>query len=111
MEALDSEFVVPMVTYLVSDQRALYSVGDRCFARAVVDVTRGWIPGGETPSPEGLVEHLDPRRGAFRVPVERGEGDRVGGVAGVSGAEVPTARQHGLADLLRRSARRSPDKT
>jgi fatty-acyl-CoA synthase len=29
----------------------------------------------------------------------------------VSGAEVPTARQHGLADLLRRSARRSPDKT
>jgi fatty-acyl-CoA synthase len=29
----------------------------------------------------------------------------------VSGAELHTARQHGLADLLRRSARRSPDKT
>jgi hypothetical protein len=62
-EAFDSEFVVPMVTYLVSDQRALsseiYSVGDECFARAVVGVTRGWIPGGETPSPEGLVEHVD----------------------------------------------------
>jgi acyl-CoA synthetase (AMP-forming)/AMP-acid ligase II len=29
----------------------------------------------------------------------------------VSGAELQTARQHGVADLLRRSARRSSDKT
>jgi hypothetical protein len=67
MEAFDSEFVVPMVTYLVSEPRALsseiYSVGGGRLARAVVGVTRGWIPGGEIPSPEGLVEHLDEIRG------------------------------------------------
>jgi hypothetical protein len=67
MEAFDSEFVVPMVTYLVSDRCTLtseiYSVGGGRVAGAVVGVTLGWIPGGETPSAEELVEHLDEIRG------------------------------------------------
>jgi hypothetical protein len=54
------------VTYLVSGHCTLtseISVGGGRFARALVGVTRGWIPGGETPGAEELVEHLDKIRG------------------------------------------------
>jgi hypothetical protein len=67
VEAFDSEFVVPMVTYRVSDRRTLtseiHSVGGGRFARALVGVTRGWFPSGETPSADELVEQLDELRG------------------------------------------------
>ena len=47
----------------MSDQCTLtgeiFSVGGGRFARAVVGVTRGWIPGGGRRAAEDLVEHID----------------------------------------------------
>jgi hypothetical protein len=67
MGPFDSEFVLPMVVYLVLDGCTLtsemYSLGGERFARAVAGVTRGWIAGGEMPGAEELVEHLAEIRG------------------------------------------------
>jgi hypothetical protein len=41
----------------------IYSVGGGRFARAVVGLTRGWIPGGGTPCAVALGERLDEIRG------------------------------------------------
>jgi hypothetical protein len=67
MQPFDSEFVLPMVAYLVSERCTLtsemYLVGGERFAPAAAGVTRDWIAGAETPSGEELVEHLAEIRG------------------------------------------------
>jgi NAD(P)-dependent dehydrogenase (short-subunit alcohol dehydrogenase family) len=63
-EALDPEYVTPLVTYLASEQcdltHQVFSVGGGRFARMFVGLTRGWYAGkGKISVPEDVRDHID----------------------------------------------------
>jgi NAD(P)-dependent dehydrogenase (short-subunit alcohol dehydrogenase family) len=62
-QALDAEYVTPLVTWLVSDQcdttHSVYSVGGGRYARMFVGLTPGWYAGrGAKPTPEQVRDHI-----------------------------------------------------
>ena len=63
LDAFEPAFVVPMATYLVSEECRLtseiFSAGGGRFARAVIGVTRGWVSAEDTPTAEDVLDHID----------------------------------------------------
>jgi NAD(P)-dependent dehydrogenase (short-subunit alcohol dehydrogenase family) len=62
-DALDPNYVTPLVAYLVSEQcelsKEIFSVGGGRYARIFVAACPGWISKGAIPSPEDVAAHLD----------------------------------------------------
>jgi NAD(P)-dependent dehydrogenase (short-subunit alcohol dehydrogenase family) len=63
-DALDPQFVTPLVTYLVSEQcelsHEIFDVGGGRYARVFVGMAPGWVaPGGKVPKAEDILDHID----------------------------------------------------
>jgi NAD(P)-dependent dehydrogenase (short-subunit alcohol dehydrogenase family) len=63
LDAFEPAFVVPMATYLVSQECPLtseiFSAGGGRFARAVIGVRRGWISAEAAPTAGDVLEHIE----------------------------------------------------
>ena len=63
-DALDPEFVTPLVTYLCSEKceltHEIFDVGGGRYARIFVGMAKGWIaPKGRKPTADDIFEHID----------------------------------------------------
>jgi NAD(P)-dependent dehydrogenase (short-subunit alcohol dehydrogenase family) len=63
-DALDPNFVTPLVTYLSSERceltHEIFDVGGGRYARIFVGMAKGWVaPKGKLPSAEDILDHID----------------------------------------------------
>jgi len=63
-DALDPNFVTPLVTYLSSEKceltHEIFDVGGGRYARIFVGMAKGWVaPKGSTPSPDDIFDNID----------------------------------------------------
>jgi len=63
-DALDPNFVTPLVTYLCSEKceltHEIFDVGGGRYARIFVGMATGWVaPKGSTPSPDDIFDNID----------------------------------------------------
>jgi NAD(P)-dependent dehydrogenase (short-subunit alcohol dehydrogenase family) len=63
-DALDPNYVTPLVTYLVSEQcelsHEIFDVGGGKYSRVFVGLAKGWVaPGGKIPKAEDILDHID----------------------------------------------------
>ena len=74
-DALDPNFVTPLVAYLCSEQceltHEIFDIGGGRYARIFVGLGQGWVaPKGSIPSPEEIAANLDAIRNTegFTIP-------------------------------------------
>lgn len=63
-DALDPNFVTPLVTYLSSEKceltHEIFDVGGGKYSRVFIGLAKGWVsPGGKVPSAEDIFDHID----------------------------------------------------
>ena len=63
-DALDPNFVTPLVTYLCSEKceltHEIFDVGGGRYARIFVGMAKGWTtPKGKRPKAEDILQHID----------------------------------------------------
>jgi hypothetical protein len=63
-DALDPNFVTPLVTYLSSDKceltHEIFDVGGGKYSRVFIALAKGWTaPGGKPPKAEDILDHID----------------------------------------------------